>query len=297
MNSVLKPPKRTFVVYLLPPIILYAFTVFVPIVLAIYYGSFDWSGGANMKFIGLNNYKELLQDKTFWQAFSNNLILTGLCVLGQVGLAFVFASLLNSRIVKLKNMHRTLAYLPSVLSAAVVGFLWTMVYDYNYGLLNTVLRFLGQNSAVKPWLDQPKLSLLLVSIPMIWQYIGFYLVILMAAFASIDPEVLEMAEIDGATGLKKAIYITLPLIRRTLLVCLTLCIAGNMKSFDHIFVMTGGGPGTSSIVMALYAYIESFTRYRMGYGSAMSILILILSLICIGGGQRLLSLGLKGKEE
>jgi raffinose/stachyose/melibiose transport system permease protein len=297
MNFIMKPPKRTFLLYLLPPVLLYAFTVFVPIILALYYGSFDWSGGMKMTFIGLKNYEELVQDGTFWQAFGNNLILTGLCVLGQVGLAFIFASLLNSRMIRWKNMHRTLAYLPSILSAVVVGFIWTMVYDYNYGLLNTILRFFGHADAAKPWLDQPKLSLFLVSVPMIWQYIGFYLVILLASFSSIDASVLEMAELDGATGIKKAVYITFPLIKRMILVCITLCIAGNMKSFDHIFVMTGGGPGTSSIVMALYAYIESFTRYRMGYGSAMSIMILILSLICIGGSQQLLSFGLKNKEE
>lgn len=293
----MKPRTHTFLLYLLPPVLLYAFAVFLPIVLALYYGSFDWSGGMKMTFVGLNNYKELAQDGTFWQAFTNNLLLTGVCVVGQVGLAFIFATLLNSKLIRWKNMHRTLAYLPAVLSAVVVGFIWSMVYDYNYGLLNTLLRAAGHADAAKPWLDQPQLSLFLASIPMIWQYIGFYLVILLAAFSSIDPEVLEMAELDGAVGFKKAVYITLPLIRRTVLVCITLCIAGNMKSFDHIFVMTGGGPGTSSIVMALYAYIESFTRYRMGYGSAMSIMILVLSLICIGGSQKLLSLAFRGKED
>ena len=100
----------------------------------------------------------------------------------------------------------------------------------------------------------------------------------MAGFSSIDPSILEVAEIDGANGLQRARYITVPLIKNTLIVCMTLCIAGNMKAFDHIYVMTGGGPGTTTNVMSLYAYQNSFLRYKMGYGSSISIGILVLSI-------------------
>ena len=105
-----------------------------------------------------------------------------------------------------------------------------------------------------------------------------------------------MAEIDGASGFKRDIYITLPLIKNTLIVCVTLCIAGNMKIFDHIYAMTGGGPGTSSSVMAMYAYKTSFMSYKMGYGSAMSIIILIVSLILVAGSRGLLLRFGKDKE-
>ena len=118
----------------------------------------------------------------------------------------------------------------------------------------------------------------------------------MSSIASIDTQIFEMAEIDGATGFKKAVHITLPLIKNTIMVCITLCIAGNMKAFDHIFTMTGGGPGNATEVVALYAYKTSFTSQKMGYGSAISIGILIVSLLFVGGGQLLMSKLMKEKE-
>ena len=114
-----------------------------------------------------------------------------------------------------------------------------------------------------------------------WQFIGYYLIILLAAIQGIDQSVLEVAELDGATGWKKSWYIVMPLIKNTLMVTVMLCISGNMKTFDQIFVMTGGGPGTSSEVVALYAYNVSMNRMRYGYGSTVAIGILILSLLLI----------------
>lgn len=234
-----------------------------------------------MKFIGLGNYAELISDKTFWNSFGNNLYLTIFAIIGQVGLAFVFASMLSSRTARLKKLHRTLAFFPVTVSAVVVGFVWSMIYDYNYGLLNILLKAVGAGNLTQPWLSRNSGIMTLVSIPIIWQYIGLYMVIILAAFTSIDKEIIEMSEIDGANGFQRARFITLPMIRGSMLVCIMLCISGNMKVFDHIFVMTGGGPGNASMVMAMYAYQTSFLKYRMGYGSALSIGILILSLSII----------------
>jgi len=134
----------------------------------------------------------------------------------------------------------------------------------------------------KPWLDNPNTIISVVSIPLIWQYIGYYMVIIMAAMTSIDPSIYEMAELDGATGIQKAVKITLPLIKGSIAVAVMLCIAGNMKIFDHIYVMTNGGPGTSSMVMALQVYKTTFIKNQFGYASAMSIGILVLSLGLVG---------------
>lgn len=285
MDSINHPKKRTFVLYLLPIILLYTLVVFIPILYALYYGFFNWSGGIKMNFIGIQNYKNLLGDNIFWQSFLNNMYLTLLCIVGQIGLAFIFAIMLNSRRMKFKAFHRTMSFFPSVLSAVVIGFIWSMIYDYNYGLLNILLKNIGLQRYIQPWLDNAHSALTLISIPLIWQYIGFYLIIILSAMTSIDPQIFEMAEIDGATGWKKARYITFPMIKNTIIVCITLCIAGNMKAFDHIYVMTNGGPGYATSVMAIYAYKTSFGSYKMGYGSAMSIAILILSLALIGSSR------------
>ena len=137
--------------------------------------------------------------------------------------------------------------------------------------------------------------MLLVSIPLVWQYIGYYMVILLSGISSIDKEIFESAEIDGANAVQRAIYIVFPLIKNTLLICITLCIAGNMKAFDNIYVMTSGGPGTSSMVMALYGYTVSFKQNNMGYGCCVSVAIFVLSLLVIGAAQKLFNWLLKDK--
>lgn len=288
MNGCMKVKKRTIFFYLLPGTVWYSFIVLLPICLAFYYGMFDWSGGTKMTFLGIQNYREVLKDSAFLQSLYNNIFLTVVCLIGQIGIAFILAVMLNGRHIVFKKFHRTMSYFPAVLSAVVVGFIWNLIYDYNYGMLNTILRMAGMEDKAQAWLNNEKIVLLLVAIPLIWQYIGYYLLIIMSALSSVDPQIFEMAEIDGAGGLKKAIYITLPLVKNTLIVCVTLCIAGNMKIFDLIYAMTGGGPGTSSSVMAMYAYKTSFLSYKMGYGSAMSIVILIISLILVAGSRSIL---------
>ena len=122
------------------------------------------------------------------------------------------------------------------------------------------------------------------------------MVIILSAIASISTDIFESAEIDGANGFQKAVYITLPLIKNTMLVCITLCIAGNMKAFDNIFVMTKCGPGTASMVMAMYGYQISFNQSNMGYGSCISVGIFVLSLLVIGGSQALIKYATREKE-
>jgi raffinose/stachyose/melibiose transport system permease protein len=274
----LAPPPGVMAAYLLPSLALFVFVVIAPIIAAVYYSTFKWPGGLIKTPIGLGNYTNMLKDTIFWASFRNNIFLTVFCLVGQIGLAFLFACLLNTRDLKLKNIHRSIAYFPVTVSAVVVGFVWTMIYDYNYGILNLLFKFIGREDMVKPWLSEPNSIMTVVSIPLVWQYIGLYLVIILSAMTSISNEIFEMAEIDGAGGFKKAIHITLPMIRGTLITCVMLCISGNMRAFDHIYAMTRGGPGYASSVMAMYAYNVSFMQVNMGYGSTLSLGILILSL-------------------
>ena len=256
--------------------------VILPIINAFNYSFYNWSGGPQAKYVGWKNYQILLKDTSFWHAFSNNIWIAVLCIAGQIGIAFVFSALLTSRFVRFKKLHRVVAYFPATISAVVVGFTWSFIFNYDYGLVNVILRALHLGNLAKPWLDNPNTIISVVSIPLIWQYIGYYMVIIMAAMTSIDPSIYEMAELDGATGVQKAVKITLPLIKGSIAVAVMLCIAGNMKIFDHIYVMTNGGPGTSSMVMALQVYKTTFIKNQFGYASAMSIGILVLSLGLVG---------------
>ena len=294
--SRIRPSKIIFLIYLVPIILFYCFVVILPIIYAFYYSFFDWPGGPSRTFSGLDNYKTLIADTVFWQSFGNNLYITVLCIIGQIGIAFVFAMMLNTRIAKLKGIHRILCYFPVTLSAVVIGFVWSMIYDFRFGMLNGLLRVIGRGDLQQAWLSNNDLVLTLVSVPIVWQFIGLYMVIFLSAFTAIDSNVMDMAEIDGATGFQRMIYIALPLMKNTFVVALILCISGNMKTFDHIFVMTGGGPGVATMVMAMYAYNVSFLRHNMGYGSAISIGILVLSLSLILGVRGMMRLFTKEKE-
>lgn len=288
MLDSIRPKRRTIILYLLLPIIVYSFTVFVPLVAAFVFSFFEWKGGPVKTFNGLTNYITLIHDGTFWQAFGNNIYLVVACLIGQIGIAFIMVLLINSKLAKCKSLHRTFGFFPSTISAVCIGMIWTMVYHNKYGILNWFLTAIGRADLCQVWLNNTDHIMLIVTIPLIWQFIGYYMIILFSAIAAIDTEVFESAEIDGANAVQTATHITLPLIKNTLLVCVTLCIAGNMKAFDNIYVMTHGGPGTASMVMALYGYKISFEQSNMGYGSCISVGIFVLSLLVIGGSQWLI---------
>ena len=260
------------------------------------YGFFEWKGGPQKTFIGIENYTKLFADGTFWEAFGHNIYLVIACIIGQIGIAFVLVMMVNSKLVYCKTIHRTFGFFPSTISAVCIGLIWNMIYHNKYGILNWFLTAIGRKDLCQVWLNNTKIVMLLVTIPLIWQYIGYYMVIILSAIASISTDIFESAEIDGANGFQKAVYITLPLIKNTMLVCITLCIAGNMKAFDNIFVMTKGGPGTASMVMAMYGYQISFNQSNMGYGSCISVGIFVLSLLVIGGSQALIKYVTREKE-
>lgn len=296
MLSSIKPKKRTIFLYLLLPVAMFIFTVFVPLVTAFIYSFFEWKGGPQKTFTGLANYVRLFADSTFWESFGHNIYLVVACLIGQVGIAFILVLMINSKLVKFKTMHRTFGFFPSTIAAVCIGLIWNMIYHNKYGLINWFLELIGRKDLCQVWLNNSKLVMLLVSIPLIWQYIGYYMVIILSAVSSIDTEIFESASIDGANGVQTALHITLPLIKNTMLVCMTLCIAGNMKAFDNIFVMTKGGPGTASMVMAMYGYQISFNQSNMGYGSCISVAIFVLSLLVIGGSQGLVKYFTREKE-
>lgn len=296
MLNATRPKNKTIFLYLMVPVAMFVFTVFVPLITALIYSFFEWKGGPVKTFNGLDNYIQLFHDATFWEAFGHNIYLVIACIIGQVGIAFVLVLMVNSKLVKLKTIHRTFGFFPSTIAAVCIGLIWNMIYHNKYGILNWFLEAIGRKDLCQVWLNNSSIVMLLVTIPLIWQYIGYYMVIILSAISGISTDIFESTEIDGANGFQKAIYITLPLIKNTIMVCVTLCIAGNMKAFDNIYVMTKGGPGTASMVMAMYGYQISFSQSNMGYGSCISVGIFVLSLLVIGGSQALINFLTREKE-
>ena len=265
---------------LLPTFALTIFTAIIPLVLAFYYSFFDWMGGP-MKPVGLLNYINLLNDSIFWQSLKNNIIIVGMCSVGHLVPAFILAVLLSGRWMKLRAVYRFCIFLPVVLSPIVVGFIWRMIYNSKYGLLNAALKALGLQELIYPYLDRPETVILFATFPIVWQYIGLYMVIFLASIQGIPEDILNVAELDGASNLQRARHIVFPLTYETIKVAILLSISGNMKVFDHIYSLTSGGPGNASTVLAMYAYKSTFTMMKVSYGSAISISTLVISLMII----------------
>lgn len=279
MNRAIRPKKGVFIAYLIPCLCIYIFVFIVPAAASILLSFFKFSNIRKFSFIGLQNYLTLIHDPNVWIALKNNLFLVAVSLIGQIGIAFVLACILNSSKTILAGLSRTVIYFPVTISAVVIGYVWKMVFDYNYGIVAKLLEFAGRSDLIAPWLGQESTVMLCVCIPLIWQYVGFHLVILVSAMTSIDQDIYESSSIDGAGALQKAVYITLPMIKNTLLICVFLCISANMKVFDHIMTLTNGGPGFASNVLALYAYNVSFSQMNMGYGSAVSVFILAITIL------------------
>ncbi|MFC5451348.1 carbohydrate ABC transporter permease [Paenibacillus aestuarii] len=272
---------------LVPALVLYLLFVIVPIFWSAYYGFFDWKGIGAAKFIGLANYAEVIKDPIFWKAFKNNMLVVVASVFGQVPIAMILALLLM-RSTLFQRMIRASVFMPMVLSSVVVGIIWGYIYHPQIGILNFMLDGIGLESWKKAWLSDPKISMYALMVPIIWNYIGPYMIMFIAALQNISPEVEDASKLDGVGPVRKLFAITLPMIWDTVKVAIVLCISGSLKAFDLIYVMTGGGPAHSTELLASYMYNSTFNVYRFGFGSAISTAIIILSLILIAGSQYLM---------
>jgi raffinose/stachyose/melibiose transport system permease protein len=236
----------------------------------------DWDGIGAMKFIGLDNYVQLIKDKMFWTSTYHSVLLA---VFSAISLIFylIISVILASRI-KGANLLRKIYLIPMLLSSVAIAQLWLKIFDPTNGMLNKLLELFGvENTPI--WLADPNLVLFAIFVPIIWQYAGFYIIIYYAALKNVPEEVIEAAKIDGATPLQIAYRIKLPLISGVIKVTIVLAIVGSLKYFDLIYVMTGGGPNGSSEVIASYMYKEAFKTYNFGYGSAIGFALLILCLV------------------
>lgn len=277
----LRGGRQKWLVYalVLIPFILFFYILILPLGTSVYYSMCTWKGVGTPKFVLFDNYATLMKDRNFWLVVKNTLVYSLYCTLGQVGIALLISMLLTGKSILLRSFHRAVIFFPVVMAPVVVGFVWKIAYNSDYGFINTLLTAMGMENLIHFWLDDVNIVLTTVSIPVIWQYIGLYMVILLGAITSIPTEVYECAELDGADGIKRSIYITLPMIWDTLKIVIILVASGTMKIYDHIYVLTGGGPGRSSMSMAVYAYQNTFKFGKFGYGSAIAVIILVIALL------------------
>ncbi|MEG1012159.1 MAG: sugar ABC transporter permease [Ruthenibacterium sp.] len=287
--------KRSIIFGIGPALLLYVGFVIIPILISIYYAFFSWDGLTAMKFVGFSNFKAILADKYFLRTVANTIIVVFSMVLIQLPLAFLIAIVVNE-INKLAKIYRTLIFIPVTISAVVTSLIWNKIYNLNYGLLNTLLCRLGLESWAHNWLGDTNIAIFAVCIAIVWQGVGLYMVMYLAGLQSVSTEIVEAAIVDGASRFKRITRVIVPLLKPTIVVTVIYSISNSFRVFDLIYTMTKGGPNHSTEVMTIYMYQNSFVNSKFGYGSAVSILILLFSFLAIKGVTRLLE-GKGGEDE
>ena len=264
--------------FLSPALLLYLAFVMLPIMMSVYFSMTKWSGASAPVFIGLRNFQKLFRDPDYWTAFKNTVLCILFSLLIQLPCGLVFAYLLSS-IRRGYRFFRSVYFLPTVISPAAIGTMFLIFFNGDLGPVNQFLRELGLDTWTKNWLSDGSTVLYTVMLPMIWQYIGHYIIIFLAGIQSIPEEVLESARMDGAGPFQIFFGIVLPLLKNLIWVCVVLCFTGSVKAFDHAYVMTGGGPGVRSAYLAILMYKRAFTDNRLGEGTAIAITMLVFSLL------------------
>lgn len=280
MNKVMGN-KKTIALFVLPAFIIYAIFALFPIAYNIYMSLFNTDLMSGMNFIGFGNYTGLFKDRTFRHALSNNIFMVFGSLIAHMPLAMFFANAIYKKI-KGSAFFQTVFFLPSVICGVAVGLTWTFIYNGNYGLLNAFLKFIGLGDLSQVWLANKDLAMFCIIIVIMWQYVGYHMVIQLAAMRTIDASFYEAAEIDGATGWQQFKYITFPMIKPILKVDAVLIITGSLKYYDLVAVMTSGGPNHATEVMSTYMYYQAFNVLKYGYASAIGVILMVLCIMSVG---------------
>lgn len=271
---------RVAMSFIAPAFLLYVIFIIVPTISSVYYSFTSWDGiSPNIHFVGLANYKELLLGSRFHNALKNTIILTIFISITENLIALGLA-LLVDHVVKGKNLFRSIFYIPVLLSGIVSGFIWKILYNYNFGALNSILEMLGKDEWRQHWIDgSPTVALIMIGIVLIWKGAGYYMIIYLASLQGVPTELTEAGKIDGASSWQLFRNITLPLISGAFTINFTLSLIRGLKVFDEIAVMTDGGPGFSTETLVYLLYKVGFNEGRQGFGTAVGLVLLFIIVI------------------
>jgi multiple sugar transport system permease protein len=239
-----------------------------------------WSGGQPVRdYVGLANYRALAADELLRAGVLNTTIFAIVAVCAQMVLGF-FLALLCTKIGRGRLLYRTAFILPILIPGIVVGAIWKLMFNFEFGLINQVIEFVGLQP--HEWLGSPSTALLSVILVDIWHWTPFCFLLMLAALESLPQDVYEAAKIDGASGFQELIWITLPMVWPAIMVTFVFRLVLAFKVFDEVYLLTGGGPGTATEVLSFTIYQRFFTEDRVGYGAALSIaVIFFISLLLV----------------
>lgn len=264
--------------FLAPVFILYTIFLFIPLVQTGYYSLTKWNGVTDKIFIGLGNFKELFGSGDYWMTFQNTIKLVVITLVIQVPVGLLLAYLLYMKTKGMK-VFRTIYFLPVVIAPVAISLMFSLFYNSEIGVFNRILEMIGLGRFQTNWLSNIHTLLYAVMAPQVWQYIGLYVTIFLGALQSIPEELVESAEIDGANRIQIFSRIILPEITGFTNICIILCVTGSLKAFEHSWIMTGGGPGVRSAYLGVYMYKTAFVNSDFGLGSAITMTIVLLSLV------------------
>ncbi len=270
--------KKSIFLFLLPALVIYLSVVALPVFSTAYNSFFKWNLVDTKKYVGIKNFIQLFTiDSIFKTSLTNTLLLLVLSILIQVPGAIALA-LAITRTVKGSRYYKTVYFMPNILASVAVGLLWSFVYNPEFGIINRLLGAVGLESAKGLWLADQKAVLPCIMVVICWQFIGYHMIIYLAAIENIPQSLIEIATIDGANTRQRIFHIILPLIKPIIRIDTVLIATGSLRYFDLIYVMSNGGPSHSSEVMALYMYYKSFRDMQYGYGSSIALVLLIMCL-------------------
>ena len=270
--------KQSFVILLAPTLILFTLFVVVPVGIACYYSFTNFTGIGSPTFVGLSNYMTLFKDKVFFLALKNTGIVLGVSAVTVIPLSFLLALLLDRAFPGTK-LAKALNFSPNIIAPILVGLIWVFILDPGMGLVNALLRQLGMVSLQPEWIGGRTLTPYSVAFVYLWKVLGYNATIFMAAFKMIPGDIYEAASIDGAGGAKKLWFITIPMIKPTLLIVTILLITGVFKIFEIVVQLTAGGPNHLSELLVTYMYYMTFQSTKYGYGMSIAIVTFLLTAV------------------
>lgn len=262
-----------------PALILFALFMVLPTIEVFRMSLYSWGGFSQTKeFVGLYNFKVLWNDTYFIQSFQNSIVLIVLVAMVTIIIAVFFAAVLTKETVKGNNFFRIVFYIPNILSIVVIAGVFSAVYDPKSGLLNSVFGILSLESFKQMWLGNQTIVIYSVAGALVWQAVGYYMVMYMSSMASIPVSFYEAASLEGAGKFKQFVSITLPLIWNNIRTTLTFYIISTINlSFLLVKAMTGGGPDGSTEVFLSYMYSQAYGNSTYGYGMAIGVVVFTFS--------------------
>jgi len=263
-------------VFVAPFFIIFAVFQLYPILYSFYLSFTNWDGFSSPTYIGLDNYRRLLEDPFFVKSLKNTFLIWIISIVPQLPLALLLAFILNERFVRGKHFFRAVFYFPNIVTPVTIGVLFNLLFDWQTGAVNRLLTSLHIADQPINWLGEPTLARVLVAGVMAWQWFGYNMLLYIAGLQSIPEELPDAARVDGASSFQVATGILIPLLRPVILFTVITSVIGGLQIFDVPFTLTGTGPNNSTLTMVMFLYQTAFQRSQYGYGAAVAYAIFVL---------------------